>query len=162
MLALAPPPPSQRAPRLSPQKNKKKQLVGRAPDLTKRREPEQLHKRQQALWAQATSPAKGVALMMFMLYMMGNGLQIFSIIMTLSGLMGPATAILRSGAAFPADPDAKLSVWPPRLLYCAVHAVQLGFVVSKLAAMGLLPTEPSDWLSWAPAPAPAFVAAGPL
>lgn len=100
--------------------------------------------------------------MMFMLYMMGNGLQIFSIIMTLSGLMGPAQAILRSAAAFPPDPDGKLTVWPPRLLYCLVHSVQLGFVLSKLAAMGLLPTEPSDWLSWAPAPAPAFVTGAAL
>ena len=65
-------------------------------------------------------------------------------------------------AAFPADPDGKLWVWPPRVVYCLVHAVQLGFVLSKLAAMGLLPTEPSDWLSWAPAPVPAFVTGAAL
>jgi ER membrane protein complex subunit 4 len=98
--------------------------------------------------------------MMFMLYMMGNGLQIFSIIMTLSGLMGPVTAIWSSGNVFPKDPDGKIMAWPPRLLYCSVHSVQLAFVVAKLQAMGLLPTEPSDWLSWAPAPLPAHVAGG--
>lgn len=98
--------------------------------------------------------------MMFMLYMMGNGLQIFSIIMTLTGLTGPLTAMWASGAVFPRDPDGKLLTWLPRLVYCGVHFVQLAFVLSKLQAMGLLPTEPSDWLSWAPAPVPAHVAGG--
>jgi hypothetical protein len=34
--------------------------------------------------------------MMFMMYMMGNGIQIFSIIMIFSGLASPITAILKS------------------------------------------------------------------
>jgi len=138
------------------------QLSGTAPDFARRRDPEQLQRRRQALWAQATAPAKNVALAAFMLYMMGNSLQIFSIIMTLGALAAPLAAIWGSGAAFPRDPDGKVSPVLPRLLYCLVHGGQLALVLHKLSAMGLLPTEPSDWLSWAPAPAPAHVAGGAL
>jgi hypothetical protein len=35
--------------------------------------------------------------MCFMMWMMGNGIQIFSIIMTLSGLAQPVMAIVKSG-----------------------------------------------------------------
>jgi hypothetical protein len=46
--------------------------------------------------ARATAPARQVAFMCFMMWMMGNGIQIFSIMMTLSGLATPVMAILKS------------------------------------------------------------------
>jgi hypothetical protein len=52
----------------------------------------------QALYARATAPVKNVALMCFMAWMSGNGIQIFSIIMTFSLLAQPLSAILGSGA----------------------------------------------------------------
>lgn len=45
----------------------------------------------------ASAPLRQVVFMCFMMWMMGNGIQIFSIIMTLSGLATPIMAIVNSG-----------------------------------------------------------------
>ncbi|KIZ05169.1 hypothetical protein MNEG_2794 [Monoraphidium neglectum] len=50
-----------------------------------------------ALFSRATAPIRQVGFMCFMMWMMGNGIQIFSIIMTLSGLAQPVMAIVKSG-----------------------------------------------------------------
>jgi flagellar biosynthesis regulator FlbT len=51
----------------------------------------------QALWTRATTPMRQVGFMCFMMWMMGNGIQIFSIIMTVSGLATPIMAVIKSG-----------------------------------------------------------------
>ena len=51
----------------------------------------------QALFARATSTVKNVGFMCFMAYMSGNGIQIFSILMTFNLLSAPISAILSSG-----------------------------------------------------------------
>jgi hypothetical protein len=104
-------------------------------------------KKQQMLYAMATAPAKNVAFMCFMAYMFGNGIQIFSIIMTFSLLAQPFSAILSSGEMFKADAEFKLDTLTPRLLYCLVHSGQIVFGLYKLNAMGLLPVHASDWIS---------------
>ncbi|KAF8065587.1 ER membrane protein complex subunit 4 [Scenedesmus sp. PABB004] len=118
----------------------------------RRRDPKLIEKKQQALWTRATSPFRQVGFMVFMMWMMGNSLQIFSIIMTLSGLAGPLTAVLKSAEAFPPDPERKLDTLSPRLLYCLINLGQAGFALHKLNAMGLLPSHPSDWISSMPVP----------
>jgi hypothetical protein len=50
----------------------------------------------QALWQLASAPFRQVGFMCFMMWMMGNSIQIFSIIMTLSGLAAPIMAIYNS------------------------------------------------------------------
>ena len=49
------------------------------------------------LFARASAPIKNIALMCFMAWMSGNGIQIFSIIMTFSLLAQPFSAIVNSG-----------------------------------------------------------------
>jgi hypothetical protein len=44
----------------------------------------------------ASAPFRQVGFMCFMMWMMGNSIQIFSIIMTLSGLATPIMAIVKS------------------------------------------------------------------
>lgn len=107
---------------------------------------------------QASAPLRQVGFMCFMMWMMGNGIQIFSIIMTLSGLAQPVMAIVKSGEAFPRDPTGRLDTLLPRLIYCAIHFGQLLFVLNKLNSMGLLPTHASDWLASLPVPPPSTVA----
>lgn len=53
----------------------------------------------QALYARATSQLKSVGFMCFMAWMSGNGIQIFSILMTFNLLSAPITAILNSGTS---------------------------------------------------------------
>lgn len=47
--------------------------------------------------ARAMAPGKNVAFMCFMMWMVGNGIQLFSIIFTITGITQPITAML--GAA---------------------------------------------------------------
>lgn len=67
--------------------------------------------------------------MCFMMWMMGNGIQIFSIIMTLSGLAQPIVAIAKSheGEAFDAlrsshQPSASQQTVPLTSLHVAMRA----------------------------------------
>lgn len=55
-------------------------------------------------------------------------------------------------AEFPFDPQYKVDVLKPRLMYCLIHFGQLLFALNKLAVMGLLPTHASDWLANMPVP----------
>lgn len=49
----------------------------------------------QALMARAQAPLKQVGFMMFMMWMSGNSIQIFSIMITISGLSAPIMAMLK-------------------------------------------------------------------
>lgn len=48
--------------------------------------------------ARALAPAKSVGFMCFMMWMVGSGIQLFSIIFTVTGITSPISAILKSGA----------------------------------------------------------------
>eukprot|EP00879_Flechtneria_rotunda_P003947 GHRR01004187.1.p1 GENE.GHRR01004187.1~~GHRR01004187.1.p1 ORF type:complete len:173 (+),score=50.91 GHRR01004187.1:209-727(+) len=120
--------------------------------LSKRRDPKMIEKQQQALWQRASAPMRQVGFMCFMMWMMGNGIQIFSILMTISGLATPLMAIYKSAEVFPPDAERKLDTFSPRLLYCVINIGQFIFALYKLNAMGLLPTHASDWLSAVAAP----------
>lgn len=52
--------------------------------------------RQAALYAQAQAPLKQMAMLGFMMWMTGTQLHLFSIMMTLSGIYQPLSAILKS------------------------------------------------------------------
>lgn len=97
----------------------------------------------------------------FMMWMSGSGVQIFSIMMTFTGLLQPLKALAGSRALFArmADPGVDLS--GPRALFCLVNLAGLCFALYKLDGMGLLPTHASDWMSKLPAPLAAeFVSPG--
>lgn len=109
-------------------------------------------KRQEALYSVATSPAKSVGMMAFMMYMTGSQLHFFSIMATINGLYSPLNAILKSGLMFQPDPEGKLNVLLPRLLYCLIQGGGLAFTIYRIHLMGLLPTHLSDWVASVQAP----------
>lgn len=112
-----------------------------------RRRDVDLQKKQAALHSRATAPFKQVAFMCFMMFMSGNSIQIFSLMMTLSGIATPLQAILKSGEEFPPDETGMLNTIGPRIVYSLIQALQLFFALYKLNAMGLLPSHASDWVS---------------
>lgn len=61
------------------------------------------------------------------------------------------TAILNSAKVFH-DPEGKLNVFIPRVVFCLIQAVGLLFAVYRVNTMGLLPTHASDWISILKAP----------
>lgn len=64
---------------------------------------------------------------------------------------------------FPRDEEWKqLDTLTPRALYCLIHLGQFAFGLYKLAAMRLLPSAPSDFISTMPVPAALEHAYAPL
>lgn len=117
-------------------------------------------RKEAALRQKALDPAKQAGFMCFMLYMSGNSLQIFSIMMLVSCVYSPIAALANVARAFP--PDKQVDVLTPRLIFVAVQLAHLAFAAYKLNSMGLLPTFASDWLSQMPAPVMLERSAGPL
>ncbi len=110
----------------------------------KRREADAAFKQVKA-WELARSPATQLPMMMFMMWMSGNGVQIFSIMITFTSIVNPVKAVMASGAAFARFADTGVDTRLPRLAFVALHAAGLLFALNKLEKMGLLPTHASDW-----------------
>jgi len=83
-----------------------------------------------------------------MLWMSGSSVQIFSIMITILSIFNPVKAIMSINAAFVKFEDSKTSFILPKLLYIFFNVFSLSMAVYKCWSLGLLPTTPSDWLSF--------------
>ena len=96
------------------------------------------------------------------MYMSGNGVQIFSIMMTMTGILQPFRAISTSSKVFTPFRDPRVDTLMPQLLYCLIQCGGLCVALYKLNSMGLLPTHTSDWISQMPVPIEKEIAGGGL
>ncbi|TPX39973.1 hypothetical protein SeLEV6574_g06884 [Synchytrium endobioticum] len=107
-------------------------------------------------WDVALAPAKSIPMNGFMLYMSGNSVQIFSILITvmmfwsgIKGIMGANSVFanfhvaVRRGNPLLSDP-----VLLPKLAFVGMQLVVVAMGLYKCWAMGLLPTSHSDWLAF--------------
>ncbi|PWY73682.1 hypothetical protein BO70DRAFT_364595 [Aspergillus heteromorphus CBS 117.55] len=101
-------------------------------------------------WEIALAPSKQIPMNAIMMYMSGNSLQIFSIMMVFMLFKGPIQGLINTNAVF-----AKFDTEGTHAKLLGVKAIyvvmQLGLLclgVWKVNAMGLLPTTRSDWLAW--------------
>ncbi|KAL0092006.1 hypothetical protein J3Q64DRAFT_1726504 [Phycomyces blakesleeanus] len=108
-------------------------------------------------WDVAMSPAKNIPMNAIMIYMSGNGVQIFSVMITFMLFFQPAKAIMtlnqtferfESKGAAAKRPEADLLL--PKLTYIGLQLVIILLGVYKINNMGLLPTTTSDWLAFLP------------
>lgn len=102
-----------------------------------------------------------------MMYMSGNTLQIFSIMMTAMLFMNPLKALTSVGATFARFDNERTHsrLWPVKLAYIALQIATIVLGIWKVNGMGLLPyagplsmivnleltfarTTRSDWLAW--------------
>jgi hypothetical protein len=98
---------------------------------------------------------------MFMMWMAGSGVQIFSIMITFTSILNPVRAIVASKATFARFADPGVDTRLPRLAFIALHVAALLVALNKLGKMGLLPTHVSDWQPSSPPPrAVEFASAG--
>lgn len=76
-----------------------------------------------------------------MMYMSGNSLQIFSIMMVWMLFKGPITGIWSTNAAFSKfeSEGLKAQLWGVKAVYIAMQLALLGMGVWKVNKMGLLP-----------------------
>jgi hypothetical protein len=103
-------------------------------------------------WELAFMPLKSLPMNGFMLWMSGNGIQIFSIIITVMLLYNPLKAIISVQQAFrdlePSSARQRQSLLACKFAYCLANCVSIVLGVWKCSSMGLLPTSTSDWLAF--------------
>ncbi|KAL1992241.1 hypothetical protein VTN49DRAFT_4273 [Thermomyces lanuginosus] len=101
-------------------------------------------------WEVALAPSKQIPMNAIMMYMSGNSLQIFSIMMVFMLFKGPIQGLLNTNAAFTKfeTDQNRGQILGCKGVYVLMQLVLLGLGVWKVNAMGLLPTTRSDWLAW--------------
>ena len=77
------------------------------------------------------------------MYMSGNQLNIFSISVTSSAILGPLASIFGIQKQFGALQDVDLTT--PKLLFLALNLAWLGLGLYKMSSMRLLPTTSADF-----------------
>ena len=85
-----------------------------------------------------------------MMYMSGNSLQIFSIMMVFMLFKNPLTGLMQTNEVFRRyETDGnKETMLVVKGCYVLMQFLALGLGVWKVNGMGLLPTTRSDWLAW--------------
>lgn len=125
----------------------------------------------------AMGGAKSIPMNLFMLYMSGNSIQIFSIIITVMLLWNSLNGVLNTLQIFqPFLPTKEAqetkgqkimailnsNLLPAVGLYILLQLVNFGLGVWKMGGMGLLPTSTSDWLAFEQPKVYAETVAGPI
>ncbi|KAJ5112446.1 ER membrane protein complex subunit 4 [Penicillium argentinense] len=101
-------------------------------------------------WEIAIAPSKQLPMQAIMMYMSGNSLQIFSIMMVLMLFKGPIQGLINTNAAFAKyeTPSTRGRLLGVKAVYVLMQLLLLALGVWKVNGMGLLPTTRSDWLAW--------------
>ncbi|KAK4879227.1 hypothetical protein RN001_007373 [Aquatica leii] len=97
-------------------------------------------------WELALAPIKQVPMNLFIMYMAGNSISIFPIMMVGMLFMRPIQALFSLNATFKMIENS--SVIGQKLVYIFGNLVNIGLALYKCQSMGLLPTHTSDWLAF--------------
>lgn len=92
-------------------------------------------------WEVALGPVKSLPMTFIMMYMSGNSLQIFSIMMVFMAFKTPITGLMNTNQAFErfqTETNAG-QILQTKLVYIAMNLVALGVGLWKINGMGLLP-----------------------
>ncbi|KAG0722054.1 ER membrane protein complex subunit 4 [Chionoecetes opilio] len=97
-------------------------------------------------WDTALSPLKSVPMNLFLMFMAGNSISIFPIMMVGMMLLRPIKALWATGATFRTIEGTHSGL--QKLIYLLGNLVNVGLALYKCHSMGLLPTHASDWLAF--------------
>ncbi|KAJ3122033.1 hypothetical protein HK098_003163 [Nowakowskiella sp. JEL0407] len=134
-----------------------KSLTSKTPQLLESTE-NQNHLKMKKAWEVVLGSARSIPMNAFMLYMSGNGVQIWSILVTVMLLWNSLKAIAGVQSAFErfATTPTRITglssllqdpLLPVKLGYIGVNLLNFFLGVYKCSAMGLLPVE-SDWMQF--------------
>ncbi|KAG4421694.1 hypothetical protein IFR04_005194 [Cadophora malorum] len=128
------------------QQSSSKTATVRAPPTTAEMDTLKLKK----AWEVALAPVKQLPMTAIMMYMSGNSLQIFSIMMVVMAFKNPFMGLLATNQAFEKfeSPGTNGQLFMVKAVYVAMQILALALGVWKVNGMGLLPTTRSDWLAW--------------
>jgi len=118
----------------------------RAPPTTEETDALKLKK----AWEVALAPVKQLPMTAIMMYMSGNSLQIFSIMMVAMAFKNPVMGLVATNQAFERfeSEGNKSQMLMVKAVYVGMQVLALALGIWKVNGMGLLPTTRSDWLAW--------------
>jgi ER membrane protein complex subunit 4 len=92
-------------------------------------------------WEVALGPVKGLPMTAIMMYMSGNSLQIFSIMMVFMAFKNPLVGLMNTNQAFEKFQSQRNAgqMLQVKAVYVAMQILALAVGVWKINAMGLLP-----------------------
>lgn len=111
-------------------------------------------------WEVALAPVKQLPMTAIMMYMSGNSLQMFSIMMVVMAFKNPVVGLMATNQAFEKfeSEGTKQKLLIVKAVYVGMQVLALALGVWKVNGMGLLPTTKSDWLAWETARDPLEIA----
>ncbi|MBN3308610.1 ER membrane protein complex subunit 4 [Amia ocellicauda] len=98
-------------------------------------------------WDVALGPLKQIPMNLFIMYMSGNTISIFPIMMVCMMAWRPIQALMSVSATFKLL-ESSSQQWLQGLVYFIGNLLGLALAVYKCQSMGLLPTHSSDWLAF--------------
>lgn len=111
-------------------------------------------------WELAQSPSKSIFMTLFMAWMSGSSVNIFSIMITIYTFLNPTRAILSVNSAFSRFEDPQINLVGPKLVFILINLVTVGIAIYKCSVLGLLPTTVADWVPLIPVQQPMEYSAG--
>jgi len=84
-------------------------------------------------------------MMMFIFWMTGNGISIYTIMFTINFAIAPFTALYNINSVFEQFKHKDLNLLMPKLVYAACNMVTMGAAFYKFSSMGIIPVQPADW-----------------
>lgn len=97
-------------------------------------------------WEIALGPLKQLPMNLFIMWMAGNSISIFPIMMVGMMFIRPIQALLAIQQTFKMIEGKRATV--QRIVYALGNVLGVALAVYKCQVMGLLPTHPSDWLAF--------------
>eukprot|EP00116_Pleurobrachia_bachei_P011605 sb/3471867/ len=116
----------------------------RVPDLEQ--EDNNAHLIVKRSWDIALVPLKQVPMNLFLMWMIGNTISIFPIIMTVMMFKSPIASIFSYKTTFQKLEGGHHIL--QKVVYILSNFVLIGMALYKCSAMGLLPTHQSDWIAF--------------
>uniref|UniRef100_A0A914Z043 ER membrane protein complex subunit 4 n=1 Tax=Panagrolaimus superbus TaxID=310955 RepID=A0A914Z043_9BILA len=114
---------------------------------------DQQHLLSKRAWDMALQPCKSLPMNMFMMYMAGNTISIFPIMMVAMMVWRPIQALMGVGNVFkPIGEEYTGSLIVYKLIYILGNFGAIALGIYKCHSMGLLPNHASDWLDFAAPP----------
>jgi hypothetical protein len=87
---------------------------------------------------------------LFMLWLMGSGAGIFSILLVGYAVISAVEMLFRLNSSFDQFKGVRSSLLPQKLIYLLLNLAILGYLGNKAGHMGLLPIASGDWISILP------------
>ena len=100
-------------------------------------------------WETATTPVKSMGMNLFMLYMMGSGAGIFTILLVAYAIIQAVDLISKTSSAFDQFHGAN-SLILQKIVYFSLSVAILAYLGNKAGHMGLVPWASGDWISLFP------------